>query len=191
MASKTLDQVEAFAVTTGPGSFTGIRVGLSFIKGLTFAARRPVVGVSTLLGLAMAVPDGEYICPLIDARREEVYGALFRRLEALQRQGLVPSVILEERAVRPRAFLEQIRAELGSSLSPSFLGSGAEAYRQEILDVFSDKAIILNEKFKEVRASFVGRAAYLKMKGGSFSKGAIDLLPHYLRLSEAELQRRP
>ena len=74
-----ISQIEAYGVTIGPGSFTGIRVGLAFVKGLALAGQKPVMGISTLRSLALTVPEDGFISPWLDARREEVYGALFER----------------------------------------------------------------------------------------------------------------
>ena len=72
-AGLSLEQMEGFAVSRGPGSFTGLRIGISTVKGLAVAGNRPMVGVSTLAALAWQVgPTDHLICPMIDARRDEV-----------------------------------------------------------------------------------------------------------------------
>lgn len=76
----TLADIDAFAVTRGPGSFTGLRIGVSTLKGLAFAVGKPLIGVSTLDILAhQAGGDTALVCPMIDARRNEVYWRIFRR----------------------------------------------------------------------------------------------------------------
>lgn len=77
--SLTLDDISIFATTLGPGSFTGIRIGVSTIKGLAFGKGRVCRGVSSLAALAEAAPSGALICPVLNARHDSVYTALFRR----------------------------------------------------------------------------------------------------------------
>lgn len=77
-AGLTLNEIDAFAVSSGPGSFTGLRISVSAVKGMAFALNRPVCGVSTLLSLAHNLKGQNIIaCPVMDARRGEVYNALF------------------------------------------------------------------------------------------------------------------
>ena len=75
----TIDDVDGFVVSKGPGSFTGLRIGMATIKGLSFGSNKPYVSVSTLEGLAFSVSsfDG-IICPIMDALRENVYTAIYR-----------------------------------------------------------------------------------------------------------------
>ncbi|MBQ0010545.1 MAG: tRNA (adenosine(37)-N6)-threonylcarbamoyltransferase complex dimerization subunit type 1 TsaB [Ruminococcus sp.] len=80
VAHLTLDDINLFAVTNGPGSFTGVRIGISTVKGLAFGTGKPCVGVSTLLALAYNLKDVRddcFLCPVMDARRNQLYNALF------------------------------------------------------------------------------------------------------------------
>lgn len=102
-----LSAIEHYAVTIGPGSFTGLRIGLAFLKGLAFVHPRPVIAVSTLCVLAKALldadPTAELALPMIDARRNEAYGALYTR-------GLMPHPALEEAAHPIAAIAARVRA---------------------------------------------------------------------------------
>jgi len=92
--------IDLFVATVGPGSFTGLRVGLSTIKGFAFSAGKPIAGVSTLMALACNIPNSEKsICPMIDARRGEIYTALYR-----MDKGGVLSNVSEERVTRMEDF---------------------------------------------------------------------------------------
>lgn len=109
------DGVDRIGVTVGPGSFTGLRVGLAFALGLGAALDRPVVGISTLDALAASVPNEEHglVAAVIDARRGQVYARLFRNGVAL---GVAEALSLE--ATRAR-----IAAEAGG-MKPTLVGSG-------------------------------------------------------------------
>ena len=117
-AELTLDDVDLFAVAHGPGSFTGIRIGVSTVKGLAWASDKPCVGVSTLEAMAWhGLAAGGLICPVMDARRSQVYNALFEIRDGK------PARLTEDRPIS----LEELAAELASYDWPVFLvGDGAE-----------------------------------------------------------------
>ena len=112
-----VSDVDLFAVAQGPGSFTGIRIGVSTVKGLSWAADKPCVGVSTLEALSWhGLAAGGILCPVMDARRSQVYNALFE-----MRDGR-PVRLTEDRAIA----LEQLAGELSALGAPVFLmGDGA------------------------------------------------------------------
>lgn len=178
----SLSKMEAFALTIGPGSFTGIRVGLSFVKGLALAGLKPVMGVSTLRSLSRGVAEEGFLCPWIDARREEIYGALF------EKRGGKIHPILGERATPPEPFLEEIITKRKPSSRLHFLGSGAQKYKEKILNKIDANHLFLNGKYDSIRAGSVGLEGYELFLNGKVSKGGIDLHPQYLRASEAELK---
>jgi len=177
-----LSHIDAYAVTLGPGSFTGIRIGLAFVKGLALISQKTVVGVSTLRALALGVDEEGLISPWIDARRGEIYGALF------EKRGGELITLLEARALSPELFLGEITQKMKPSSILHFLGNGALFYQEKILERSDFKPLFLNEKSQEVKAGIVGREAYRLLKKGEGSKGGIDLYPQYLRASEAELK---
>ncbi|MGD9134883.1 MAG: tRNA (adenosine(37)-N6)-threonylcarbamoyltransferase complex dimerization subunit type 1 TsaB, partial [Desulfobacterales bacterium] len=94
--------LDGLAVTIGPGSFTGLRIGISTVKGLAYALARPVVGISTLEALAWQCGQTSYlICPLIDARKGEVYGATYgfnegRLIQKTGPRAMVPEAVVED-----------------------------------------------------------------------------------------------
>lgn len=94
----TIDDVDAFAVSEGPGSFTGVRIGVSLIKGLAFDKNKPCIGVSTLEALAKNLDGiGGFVVPVMDARRSQVYTAVFKDGERVTEDMLVPVSELHEK----------------------------------------------------------------------------------------------
>src|SRR5512142_2291842 len=84
-ARLTLSDIDGFAVTVGPGSFTGLRIGLAAVKGLAYGTRKPVAGVSTLDVLADNLPYCKYqVCPVLDARKKMVYAAIYKPTDTVR-----------------------------------------------------------------------------------------------------------
>ncbi|MFQ5586405.1 MAG: tRNA (adenosine(37)-N6)-threonylcarbamoyltransferase complex dimerization subunit type 1 TsaB [Thermodesulfobacteriota bacterium] len=158
--------VDAFAVTRGPGSFTGLRVGISVVKGLAWSSDKPVIGVSTLMSLAMNVPctDGA-VCPILNARRGEIYGGLYR-----WDKGCL-EVVRDDCAVAPEAFMEKVD---GTTL---FLGDGIDVCGGLIRERFGG-ARLAPPYLWDIRASNVGRIALTRVTEGV---GASEILPLYKR----------
>ncbi len=171
----TLDEIDLFAVTIGPGSFTGLRVGASTVKGLAFATGRPVVGVSTLETLASNLSNSLIaICPMLDARKGEVYTALYRPEKAD-----FPKEIVSEEVMDPGEFLEGVDEDV------IFLGDGAVSYMDIIRKRLPDKSHFAISHLNYIRASSAGLIGLKKFRDGD----TLDLLtftPRYLRVSEAE-----
>ena len=109
----TLDDVDAFAIAAGPGSFTGLRIGVATVKGLAFATNKPCIGVSTLEAMAQTV-YGENICCVMDARAGQVYQAFFKR------DGETLTRLCEDRAIK----LDELAEEIGQT-SQILVGDGA------------------------------------------------------------------
>jgi tRNA threonylcarbamoyladenosine biosynthesis protein TsaB len=174
-----LADLDGLAVTIGPGSFTGLRIGISTIKGLAHALARPVVGISTLEALAWQCGQTSYlICPLLDARKGEVYGAIycFNEGQLIQKTG--------PRAMIPEAVVEDIK-------SPCvFIGTGARLYRQDILAAAGSLAHFVPEGQNMIRASSVAFLSMPKFEANDTDDVA-GLVPHYIRKSDAELNFGP
>lgn len=172
-----MDQIDGFSITLGPGSFTGLRIGVSTVKGLAFAADRPVVGVSTLEALALNVWDNpHHICPILDARKKEVYTALFRSERHHKLRRVTP-----DRAVSPRDLARQIQYPV------TFLGDGIEVYGGYLKRKLGRLASFVMPEFGYVRGSVVARLGMALMIQGK----TLDLpsfVPTYLRRSEAEIR---
>lgn len=169
-------ELDGFAVTVGPGSFTGLRVGLAFIKGLAYATGKPVVGLSSLALLAMNANNSRLpVCPLFDARKSEVYAGLYRFTPTLE-------AILPDRAAPPADFLASIEDET------LFLGDGALRYREMISAALGDRALFASAELHQPAAA-AGIPLALAAFAGGEAVAPAAILPRYLRLSEAELNK--
>ena len=175
-AELTLDKVDLFAVAHGPGSFTGIRIGVSTVKGLAWAADKPCVGVSTLEAMAWhGLAAGGLVCPVMDARRSQVYNALFKVENGR------PVRLCEDRPIA----LSQLAEELRALNTPAFLiGDGAEL-AEKYLREQGLACTVAPENLRWQSAWGVAMAAMDKIPGN-----ADALLPVYLRLSQAERERQ-
>ena len=175
MAGISAAELDGLAVTIGPGSFTGLRIGVSTIKGLAHALDKPVVGISSLDALAWQCADRSYlICALLDARKGEVYSATYRYSD----DTLTPKS--PENASAPEEALQKIEEPC------VFIGSGAQLYRRNISSVLGDLAHFAPKSQNIIRASSV---AFLSMQRFETldTVAVADLVPHYIRKSDAEL----
>ncbi len=173
---KTTGDLDRVAVSRGPGSFTGLRIGLAEAKGLCWALQIPAVGVSTLEAMAYGGPvlDGQMLCCCMDARRGQVYNALFTV------EGGKPVRLTEDRAISIR----ELESELVARQEPwILLGDGAELCYNE-LDREQVTVFIAPEPLRLQNARGVALAAMDKAP-----VSADELLPVYLRLSQAERER--
>lgn len=174
-AELTVDDVDLFAVAHGPGSFTGIRIGVSAVKGLAWAAGKKCVGVSTLEAMAWnGAAVGGIICPVMDARRSQVYNALFEIKDGK------PVRLTEDRPISLKELAEEVRA-LGRPVL--LVGDGVEITKA-YFDTASIPCVAASENIRWQSAWGVGMAAKDKEP-----YSADELLPVYLRLSQAERER--
>ena len=175
-AELTLGDVDLIAVAHGPGSFTGIRIGVSMVKGLAWAADKPCVGVSTLEAMAWhGLAAGGLICPVMDARRSQVYNALFRMEDGR------PVRLTEDRPIALTELAEELRAYKERVF---LVGDGAElSFRT--LSALGLPCDLAPENLRMQSAWGVAMAAMDKEPGSADS-----LLPVYLRLSQAERERQ-
>ena len=178
-AGKTAREVEAVAVAEGPGSFTGVRIGVAAAKGFAWGRELPCCGVSTLEAMALGLGMYEgYVCPVMDARRSQVYNALF-----YVNRGTVER-IAPDRAIS----LEELGNELNKLEKSIFLvGDGSDLCYNTLSEAVPN-LILPPEHRKHQRAVGVGLAAIRKLAAGEICDGAA-LTPNYLRLSQAERER--
>lgn len=171
-----LESIDYYAAVVGPGSFTGLRVGISTLKGLAFVTSKKVVSVSTLEVIAWGFPFCEYqICPLLDARKREVFAALFKwdKNKILR--------IKDDSVLSIDALVEWIKE------NTVFTGSGVELYKGKLIEKLGEKAIFAPSLHFIPRPSVVAYIGLQKIKEG-FLLHAKDLKPLYLRKSEAEIK---
>ena len=171
-----VNQTDYFAVTVGPGSFTGVRIGVSTVKGLAHAAGKPCIAVDALEAMAAGVmPFAGVICPIQDARAGQVYGAAFG--------GGTLERLLPDEPIKLEEYLEKVSA-FGKDLL--FLGDGMPVHRQRIADILEEKA-----RFAPPHLSFLrpAAAAYLAWEKRQEAVEYTRLSPLYLRPPQAERQR--
>lgn len=175
-AELRLSDVDLIAVAHGPGSFTGIRIGVSTVKGLAWAAEKPCVGVSTLEAMAWhGLAVGGYICPVMDARRSQVYNALFKIENGR------PVRMTEDRPIS----LEELAKEVTALGAPVFLIGDGAALCFEYFTAHGVPCVMAPDNLRWQDAWGVAMAAADKTPGN-----ADELLPVYLRLSQAERERQ-
>lgn len=175
-----MGELDGYAVAAGPGSFTGVRVGLTTVKGWAEVYGRPVAAISRLDAIAeQAAPGPSYVAAFVDAQRGQVFGAVFRREDAgLRRLG-------EEMVIAPGEFIEEaVRLAGGEKISwvspdaAHILGEAAWKDREK-----------LGERIEEVSATLagvIGRIGTRRLREGE-STDALGLDANYVRRSDAEI----
>ena len=170
----TKKQLTHLAVTVGPGSFTGVRIGVTAVKAMSHALGIPCVGVDALEATAFGIDSpGEVICPIQDARVHQVYGAAFRGGERLA----------DDCVLRLDEYLQQI-SPLGERFL--FTGDGVTAYREQIAEAMGEKA-----RFAPPQSAYLRPAAVacLAARDAAQAVDYLTLQPLYLRAPQAERER--
>jgi tRNA threonylcarbamoyladenosine biosynthesis protein TsaB len=172
-----IGNIDGWAISLGPGSFTGLRIGVSTVKGLAFATEKPVAGVSTLDVLASQIAPTSYlICPILDARKQEVYTAFYRYEEcsSLMRQS-------DYQAIRPKDLVKNIKEQT------IFLGEGLKTYGDFLLNSLPSLAIFPPFSLCVSHGSIVAKLGLeLLQKGDHLNLSTF--VPIYVRPSEAEIK---
>ncbi len=170
-----IGEIDLFAVAKGPGSFTGLRIGIATVKALAHANQKPVVPVSTLDSLREnTFPQGEtLVCPILDARRGQVYSAVYQGEEKIFHDSALPL------------------SELCSFLSGRrtiFLGDGVDVHRSYLEEQLGENALFLPEQFRYQNAASLLKAAKKAYEQGE-ALPYYQVEPGYLRISQAERER--
>lgn len=177
-ADMSVGDIDCFAAATGPGSFTGVRIGVATVKALAHAVDKPCAAVSALHALAnnTACFDG-IICPILDARRGQVYNALFR--------GGSMERMTEDRALSMAKLCEELK-ETNERII--FLGDGVSVFEDEIKRELGGRAEFAQRMQRMNLAASVAEIGYEKFIRGDVC-GYAELKPDYHRLSQAERER--
>lgn len=178
-AGKQVTDVTAVAVAEGPGSFTGVRIGVAAAKGFAWGRELPCYGVSTLEAMARTLGAYQgYVCPVMDARRSQVYNALFYVNQG-QLQRIQP-----DRAIA----LAELETEIKNFREPIFLVGDGSVLCYNTLSKSVPGLVLPPEHRMHQRAVGVALCAEDKLRAGEAGNGG-TLTPNYLRLSQAERER--
>jgi len=171
----TMADMDGTAVAIGPGSFTGLRIGLAAVKGLALVTGKPVAAVPTLKALAWNLPYAAYpICPMLDARKNEVYAATY----AFEGSALVHD--MAEAVISLSRLSERI------SEKTLFTGEASHLFRKDILEIFGDRALFAPVSAILPSAASVGEIGLDMIKRGKCTDPD-NLTPMYIRRPEAEV----
>lgn len=173
-ARLTLNDVDGLAVTTGPGSFTGLRIGLAAAKAMAYATGKPVAGIPTLDALADNLPFCRYqVAAVMDARKKMVYAAIYRQA-GMRKESIMPATVMT-----PDELIEMIT-------EPTvFLGEGAYVYRGLLEGRLGEKALLAPKAYGYPSGAAVAFRGLKEINAGRVSD-PMGLVPLYIRKSEAE-----
>jgi tRNA threonylcarbamoyladenosine biosynthesis protein TsaB len=171
-----LEDIDLWAVSTGPGSFTGLRIGIATVKGLAFATQKPVMGISTLEALAFSFPFCPYlICSLIDARQKEVFCGFFKSTP----NGKV-EMIGEPRHIKPQSLVKELKEPV------LLVGNGAMLFKDFFKQHLGPRAIFPPPHLHYISPLVLGILAASRFQEG-LQYSPEEIHPLYIRLSDAEL----
>jgi tRNA threonylcarbamoyladenosine biosynthesis protein TsaB len=173
----SLAKIDAYAATCGPGSFTGLRIGISTMKGLAFAAGKPIIGVSSLEVLAhQAGGDSQLVCPMIDARRNEIYWRLYRRKgNAL--------ITFSGEKVGP---IDDLAGQIDGTCM--FIGNAVPSYASQLPRLVKHAIQWLPEIDNAIRPAVLAQLAWQRLQQGRVDD-VRTFVPVYIRKSDAERMR--
>ncbi len=178
ITGKQAKDIDVFAVNSGPGSFTGVRIGVSAVKGMAYAMDRPCVAVSTLHSMINNfLTENAVICACMDARRQQVYNAVYRISEGRE------ELLCSDRAIAIDALIEEIQAYHEKVI---LVGDGAELVYNSCKEL--NNIVLAPANLRYQRASAVAMIAAEKANNHKTITAAA-LMPSYLRLSQAERER--
>jgi tRNA threonylcarbamoyladenosine biosynthesis protein TsaB len=175
-AAMDISEIDVFGISIGPGSFTGLRVGLSTVKGLVYATGKKLVTVPTLECMAWNLPFSAYqVCPMLDARRKEIYAAIFRWSDAGFER------VMDERTLSIDSLLAMIDTKT------IFLGECALLYKDVIMRELNDRALFGAPQHMVPSPANTALLCMKKAVKGEYTD-ALKAVPAYHRRSEAEIK---
>lgn len=177
MIGRDVDDIDLYAASVGPGSFTGLRIGVVTVKGFAYAHKKPVCGIMTLDALAYSMPDFKgIISPMLDARNNQVFTALYRK-ENNSLEKILPEtgIHIDEWADTLDSYKEDIL----------ILGDAVPLHFERLKDICNEKIVCANNAVSYTRAAAVALLAEQAYKNNQY-ESAFDLKPMYLRKSQAE-----
>jgi tRNA threonylcarbamoyladenosine biosynthesis protein TsaB len=173
-ARLTFDDIEGFAVSVGPGSFTGLRIGIAAVKAMAYASGKPVAAVNSLEALADNLPYCRHqVAPVLDARKKMVYTAIYKITDTVRRVVLPPSVITPDELVDA---IEEPTV---------FLGEGAYVYRELLAGQLCCQALFAPKAYGYPSGATVAFRGLKEIKAGNIAD-PMSLVPLYIRRSDAE-----
>ena len=170
-----IDDIDLYGVSTGPGSFTGLRIGVATVKGFAHLFNKPIVGVSTLEGLAFNLAHNEIVVPMIDARRDRVYTGIYSWQDGKLK------TIRQADVIEVDDLLEILKKYEKVSVN----GDGSSLYKERIKSALGDKVLFSTIGQNSCKAASIGELALLKYNQGH-RDNHFTLVPDYLRQTQAE-----
>ena len=171
----TVNDLDGCAVGIGPGSFTGIRIGVATIKSICYAVDKPIVGVSTLEAIAYNLRwSSSIICPLLDARRSETYGAIFEGNTNWER-------LSEDLCLPIDALLDRIKEGTPADCVINFVGDGLATYGDAVRENLGDRVHFADAIFNVPRGATIAYLGAQRLQQGD-SDSYWTLVPNYVRV---------
>lgn len=169
--------IDIYAASSGPGSFTGLRIGVTTVKAMAYAVQKPVVSVPTLDSLAYNIPiTDSLICPIMDARNSQVYTAVYKWENSMQVK------VTEYMGITVSELVQLIK---GKNQNTVFIGDAVYIHRDYLKSELGDKCETPPDNLLLQRASSVAQVALLRASEGML-ENCFDMVPFYLRKSQAE-----
>ncbi|MBR3684150.1 MAG: tRNA (adenosine(37)-N6)-threonylcarbamoyltransferase complex dimerization subunit type 1 TsaB [Lachnospiraceae bacterium] len=185
MIELDLNTIDAIAIASGPGSFTGLRIGSATAKGLGLALNKPIIPVPTVDALAYNLCGNTgVICPIMDARRNQVYTGIYQFVSD-GCEGFVMETLQTQTAVLIQDIVSQLN-ELGQPVI--FIGDGVPVFKEQLKELMKVPYSFAPAHLSRQRAAAVGALGMIYYKEGKFESAALHE-PEYLRMSQAERER--